>query len=84
MEKNVIKGNVKKYVCINTTSYNEDGNYCVQVVSITDIEELGFNLEDLYFSISKQKRRDYVNISEMEINDIVMGDSVGVFLMRIA
>ena len=39
----IIEGTCEKMFClINTTEYNNDGKYCVQVISESELESVGF------------------------------------------
>lgn len=57
MEK-VLVGNVKMFCVINTTSYNEDGRYCVQVCNFDEV------FKSLCFS-----EDDKVLIDNMKVDD---------------
>ena len=40
MAQNIF-GDIRRFAVINTTDYNEDGNYSVQVVDYDTLDELG-------------------------------------------
>jgi len=70
MEK--FAGNTKKFCLINTTSYNNDGNYQVIVCDFDELFNLGFDEED------KQR------LDEMKVDEIILTDYFGCHLIRIA
>lgn len=76
MEK--VLGNVKMFCVIKTTSYNEDGQYCVQVCNFDELfDELCFS-EDYKVLIDNMKVDDSFNSSQL--NDCPYN---GVHIIRI-
>ena len=70
MEK--IAGNTKKFCLINTTSYNNDGNYQVIVCDLNELFDLGFDESDRKW------------LEEMNVDELALTDYVGCHLIRIA
>lgn len=70
MEK--VAGNIKKFCLINTTSYNNDGNYQVIVCDLNELFNLGFDEDDRKW------------LEEMSVDEIILTDYSGCHLMRIA
>lgn len=68
-----INGDVRMYVIINTTDYNDDGKYGVTICNFTELFQLGFDAED-----------DWKQINDMNVNDLIVTNYKGCFLMRIA
>lgn len=68
-----INGNVKMFVIINTTNYNKDGKYGVTVCNFEELFELGFD-----------EREDKKKLDDMEVDDLILTDYVGCYVMRIA
>ena len=68
-----IAGNIKMFVLINTTKYNEDGKYSVIVGNLNEMKELGFDTEE------------EINALDMlEVDSMITTDFVGCYVMRIA
>ena len=70
MEK--ITGNTKKFCLINTTSYNNDGNYQVIVCDLNELFNLGFDESDRKW------------LEEMKVDELILTDYAGCHLIRIA
>ena len=41
-----ISGDVRRFLLVNTTDYNEDGTYCVNDISLPNFEDYGLDKED--------------------------------------
>jgi hypothetical protein len=67
-----INGNVKMFCLINTTNYNNDGKYNVNVCNFDELFQLGFDESD------KKK------LDNMEVDDLSYTDFVGCYVIRIA
>ena len=81
----IIEGTCEKMFClINTTEYNDDGRYCVQVISENELKDMGFSkgINDL-ITIKGMPDREY-RIGQMDINDVADTDFSGCLLIRIA
>jgi hypothetical protein len=39
--------NEKRFAVINTISYNDDGEYCVNVCQLDKLEDLGFEINEI-------------------------------------
>ena len=68
-----VNGNVKMFVIINTTNYNEDGKYGVTICNFVELFELGFD-----------EKEDKQKLDDMEVDDLILTDYVGCYVMRIA
>lgn len=69
-----IEGSVDKvFVMINSTNYNNDGNYCVNVGHLDDMVKLG---------ITDQKQIEALD--KLAIDEVAMTDFVGCYVIRIA
>lgn len=66
-----INGTTKRFALINTTNYNEDGQYCINTCDITELHELGFDNDDIE------------EANKMNVDDSVILDK-GCHLIRIA
>ena len=79
MEEKVLCGNVKIFCVINTTSYNKDGRYCVQVCNFDEL------FEKLCFS-----EVDKILINDMDVDDRLYSSNMfdcpyeGIHIIRIA
>ena len=67
-----IQGNNKMFVVINSTKYNEDNNYSVQVANLNELAELGFD---------KEQRE---KLDEAKVDDLMFTDYTGCYVIRIA
>ena len=67
-----INGNIKMFCLINTTKYNNDGRYNVNVCNFDELFLLGFDESD------REK------LENMEVDDLIYTDYVGCYLIRIA
>ena len=78
----IIEGTCEKMFCvINTTEYNNDGKYCVQVVSQNELPNVGF-IEGLNTIISIEGKE--YRVEQMDVNDVANTDFSGCLLIRIA
>ena len=80
MEK-IIEGRCERMFCvINTTEYNGDGKYSVQVVSQNELADVGF--------VDGLRSHIIMNgidiIGQMEVTDVANTDWSGCLLIRIA
>lgn len=62
----------KRFVIINTTSYNNDGQYGVTVVDTKGLVENGVS------------EKDAKEIADGKVNSLFLTDYVGCYIMRIA
>lgn len=76
-----IFGDIRKFAVINTTEYNNDGNYAVQVVDYDGLEGLGINEKEL---VSRVSDNEDVFVEDLNIGDIATTDYKGAYVMRIA
>lgn len=68
-----IEGSVEKvFVVINTTNYNNDGKYCVTTAKLSEMENLGFDEEEMG------------NLDKIDIDTLVSTYFEGCYVMRIA
>lgn len=77
----IIEGTCEKiFALINTTAYNGDGKYCVQVIAETELEDMGFQkgVDD-----EVVVNESICPIKHMEINDVATTDYYGCLLIRI-
>ena len=78
----IIEGTCEKMFClINTTEYNNDGKYCVQVVSQNELADVGF--VDGLNTIISIEGKEY-RIEQMDVNDVANTDFSACLLIRIA
>lgn len=78
---NTIFGDIRKFAVINTTEYNNDGNYAVQVVDYEGLEGLGINEKD---PLSRVSDNEEVYVDNLNVGDIATTDFKGAYVMRIA
>lgn len=76
-----IFGDIRKFAVINTTEYNNDGNYAVQVVDYDGLEGLGINEKEL---VSRVSDNEDVFVEDLNVGDIATTDFKGAYVMRIA
>ena len=76
-----IFGDIRKFAVINTTEYNEDGNYAVQVVGYDELEGLGINDKE---TITRVSDKTEMFVSELNVGDIAYTDFKGAYVMRLA
>ena len=76
-----IFGDIRKFAVINTTEYNEDGNYSVQVVDYSALDDLGISDKD---TITRVSDKTEMFVSELNVGDIAETDYKGAYVMRIA
>lgn len=80
MEK-AIFGDIRKFAVINTTEYNNDGNYAVQVVDYDGLEGLGINEREAIVRVSDNEE---LFVGDLNIGDLATTDFKGAYVMRIA
>lgn len=80
MAQNIF-GDIRKFAVINTTEYNEDGNYSIQVVDFDALEDLGVNDKEMVTRVSDKTE---MFVSELAVGDIAETDFKGAYVMRIA
>lgn len=80
MEK-AIFGDIRKFAVINTTEYNNDGNYAVQVVDYDGLEGLGINERETLLRVSDNEE---LFVGDLNIGDLATTDFKGAYVMRIA
>jgi hypothetical protein len=80
MAQNIF-GDIRRFAVINTTEYNEDGNYSIQVVDFDALEGLGVNDKETVTRVSDKAE---MFISELAVGDIAYTDFKGAYVMRIA
>ena len=68
-----VAGNVKMFVLINTTNYNNDGKYCVSIGNLNEMKELGFTTEE-----------EIRTLDRLEVDELATTDFVGCYVIRIA
>jgi hypothetical protein len=76
-----IFGDIRRFAVINTTEYNNDGNYAVQVVGYDELEELGIIEKEVLSRVSDNKD---VYVNDLNVGDIATTDYKGAYVMRIA
>lgn len=81
----IIEGTCEKMFClINTTEYNNDGKYCVQVISQNELKDMGFDKGVDSEITLKGYPNDTFTIESMDVNDVANTDWDGCLLIRIA
>lgn len=80
MAQNIF-GDIRKFAVINTTEYNGDGNYAIQVVDFDGLEGLGVNDKEMVTRVSDKNE---MFVSELAVGDIAETDYKGAYVMRIA
>ncbi len=80
MAQNIF-GDIRKFLVINTTEYNEDGNYAVQVVGYDELEGLGIIEKEV---LSRVSDNEDVYVGDLNVGDIATTDYKGAYVMRIA
>jgi hypothetical protein len=76
-----IFGDIRRFAVINTTEYNNDGNYAVQVVGYDELEGLGIIEKEVLSRVSDNKD---VYVNDLNVGDIATTDYKGAYVMRIA
>lgn len=81
----IIEGSAEKMFClINTTEYNNEGKFCVQVISQNELKDMGFD-KGLDSKITlKGIPNGTFRINSMDVNDVANTDWSGCLLIRIA
>ena len=80
MAQNIF-GDIRRFAVINTTEYNEDGNYAIQVVDFDGLEGLGVNDKE---TVTRVSDKTEMFVSELAVGDIAETDYKGAYVMRIA
>ena len=80
MAQNIF-GDIRRFAVINTTEYNEDGNYAIQVVDFDALEGLGVNDKE---TVTRVSDKTEMFVSELAVGDIAETDFKGAYVMRIA
>ena len=80
MAQNIF-GDIRKFAVINTTEYNGDGNYAIQVVDFDGLEGLGVNDKE---TVTRVSDKTEMFVSELAVGDIAETDYKGAYMMRIA
>lgn len=80
MAQNIF-GDIRRFAVINTTEYNEDGNYAIQVVDFDGLEGLGVNDKE---TVTRVSDKTEMFVSELAVGDIAETDFKGAYVMRIA
>lgn len=80
MAQNIF-GDIRKFAVINTTEYNGDGNYAIQVVDFDGLEGLGVNDKE---KVTRVSDKNEMFVSELAVGDIAETDYRGAYVMRIA
>ncbi len=81
MAQNIIEGDVRRYAVINTTEYNEDGRYGIQVSDYDGLRELGVNYDDDVAIVGSGR---FCKVMDMNVGDVATTDYKGAYLMRLA
>lgn len=70
-----IYGDVRRFLVVNTTEYNNDGKYGVQDTDFSHLTDLGFN-----------SKEELDAINNLEVGQMIGGifDFNGVYVMRVA
>lgn len=76
-----MKGDIRRFLTINTTDYNGDGVYAVFDCTYAELPNIGWSFSDEYVPVGDIKA---MTIDQMGIGDIVLGDNAGAYLMRVA
>lgn len=71
--KRIEGGTEKVFVVVNTTNYNNDGNYSVIVCKFCELPELGFD------DMATLKE-----LNDLTVDEVATTDFVGCYIMRIA
>ncbi len=80
MAQNIF-GDIRRFAVINTTEYNEDGNYAIQVVDFDALDGLGVNDKE---TVTRVSDKTEMFVSELAVGDIAETDFKGAYVMRIA
>lgn len=80
MAQNIF-GDIRRFAVINTTEYNKDGNYAIQVVDFDALEGLGVNDKE---KVTRVSDKTEMFVSELAVGDIAETDFKGAYVMRIA
>ena len=78
---NRIEGDVRRFLTINTTHYNNDGIYAVFDSYLEELTDLGWNLESSYIV---HNRNLFLTIEKMQVGDILDAEEDGAYLIRVA
>ena len=80
MAQNIF-GDIRRFAVINTTEYNGDGNYAIQVVDFDGLEGLGVNDKEKVTMVSDKTE---MFVGELAVGDIAETEYRGAYVMRIA
>lgn len=78
----IINGDIRRFATINTTHYNNDGAYSVIVSDYDGLKDLGWDYEEEYPRYGSNIA--VMDVSRMEVGDIVLAEEEGAYLMRLA
>lgn len=84
MAINKIDGDVRRFLIINTTEYNEDGKYGVIDCSYYELDDYGFDVEgdDELMRLNTEK---FIKIDDMAVGEVAESTSFrGAYVMRVA
>ena len=76
-----IKGNVRRFLSINTTEYNSDGEYLVLDLDYSELESYGWIPSNEYCIYNGKKS---IKIDNLGVGGIIVAEEEGAYLMRIA
>ena len=78
-----IIGNVKRFLSINTTEYNNDGEYVIRDLDRTELVNFGWdNYDDEEYPTYTGSKM--MKIDDMGVGTIICANEKGAYLMRIA
>ena len=77
-----LHGDTRIFATINTSEYNGDGKYSVQVTDYENVESMGWQKEQPY--VDKGNTARMTKIKEMCVGDIILAEEIGAYLMRLA
>lgn len=80
MAQNIF-GDIRRYAVINTTEYNEDGNYSIQVVDFDALDGLGVSDKE---TVTRVSDKTEMLVGELNVGDLAQTDFAGAYVMRIA
>ena len=71
---------VRRYIAINTTEYNDDGKFTAALVSYDELAPAGVEIKDTFLV---NRSQTWIRIDEMNVGDVVEIQR-GSHLMRVA
>lgn len=80
-KKNTIDGDIRRFIIINTTEYNEDGKYGVIDCGYYELDDYGVHRTDTVIRVSDKSK---IYPEELYVGDIATTDFVGAYIMRVA